>query len=194
MTTCPECGSVGPESFGECPTCGARMNGVEATGLTENCDHCGELIAADSEACPACGKLHVEAFCLKHADRRAEGQCVVCGDALCEACNRGGETHFLCDTHRAVPVVQGWAQVYTTSDDLEAQLIRDNLQAEGVDARVLSQKDHFALPVDLGDLSPVRVLVPAYEYADAAELIAVHRDANGDVRFGDGGEETPPAA
>lgn len=185
MTTCPECGSSGPDSFGECPTCGARLNTIEADGPTADCPHCGERIAADAEACPACGDLHVEAACAKHADRSAEGQCVICGTTLCADCNKGGDTHFLCETHREIPVVQGWAQVYSTSDDLEAQLIRDNLDAEGVDARVLSQKDHFALPVDFGDLSPVRVLVPAYDYAEAARVIAEHRNALGDVQFGD---------
>ena len=185
MTTCPECGSSGPDSFGECLTCGARQHGVETIGLTADCPHCGERIAADAEACPACGHLHVEASCAHHADVKAKGQCVVCGDTLCKACNKGGENHFLCETHRTIPVVQGWAQVYSTSDDLEAQLIRDNLEAQGVDARVLSQKDHFALPVDFGDLSPVRVLVPAYDYVAAAELIASHRNSSGDVQFGD---------
>lgn len=57
-----------------------------------------------------------------------------------------------------------------------------------MDARVLSQKDHFSLPVDVGDLSPVRVLVPAYAYDEAQRLLAEHRDASGDVAFGDGEE------
>lgn len=113
---------------------------------------------------------------------------MVCGSAVCGGCNKGGDKHYLCETHSQIPVVEGWAQVYTTSDDLEAQLIRENLAAEGVDARVLSQKDHFSLPVDLGDLSPVRVLVPAYAYQDAERVLAEHRNARGDVAFGDGEE------
>lgn len=185
MTTCPECGSLGPDSFGECPTCGARQNGAEAIGPTADCPRCGERISADAEACPACGHLFAEAACAKHADRKAESQCVICGTAMCKDCNKSVDTHFLCENHRDIPVVQGWAQVYGASDDLEAQLIRDNLEAEGVDARVLSQKDHFAIPVDLGDLSPVRVLVPAYDYAEAIGVIAAHRNALGDVQFGD---------
>lgn len=185
MTICPECGSTIPDSFGECPTCGARQNGGGTAGPTMDCPHCGDRIAADAEACPACGHLHVAAACSNHADRPATGQCVICGQAVCEECNKGGDTHFLCEAHASIPVVQGWAQVYTTSDDLEAQLIRDNLQAEGIDSRVLSQKDHFAVPVDLGDLSPVRVLVPAYDYTEAAELITGHLNASGEVQFGE---------
>lgn len=187
MTTCPECGSTIPDSFGECPTCGAPQKSIEATGPTVDCPHCGERISADAEACPACGHLHVEASCSNHADRTANGQCVICGMAVCADCNKGGDAHFLCGAHQAIPVVQGWAQVYTTSDDLDAQLIRDNLQAEGLDSRILSQKDHFVVPVDFGDLAPVRVLVPAYDYSEAADLIAGHLNASGEVQFGEEG-------
>jgi len=78
---------------------------------------------------------------------------------------------------------QGWAQVYSTNDDMEAELIRDNLQADGIDAQVLSQKDHFALPVDLGDLAQVRVLVPAYDWEVAEQLITGHLDHDGEINF-----------
>ena len=159
---------------------------------TVTCKKCGEEIASDSEACPACGVLLVSASCMIHPERAAEGGCVVCGADLCAECNKGGDAHYLCDAHKDVQVVQGWAQVYTTSDELEAQLIRDNLEEEGVDSRVLSQKDHFSLPVDMGDLSQVRVLVPAYSYEEAADLIERHMDESGEVSFGTG-EETPLA-
>jgi hypothetical protein len=79
-------------------------------------------------------------------------------------------------------VVAGWAQVYSTSDDVEAALIRDNLQSEGIDAEILSQKDS-SFAIDLGDLSPVRVLVPAFEYQGASEVISGHMDAAGEVQF-----------
>lgn len=156
---------------------------------TQSCPHCGETIAADAEACPACGHLHIAEQCDRHGDREAKGVCVICDAALCDDCNCGGETHFICEDHRQIPVEQGWAQVYTTSDDLEAQLIRGNLEEAGVDARVLSQKDHFAVPVDLGDLSPVRVMVPAFSYEEAMHLIAMHMDGAGEVRFGDDEED-----
>lgn len=186
MSTCPECGSTAPDSFAQCPTCGAMSEMSMAPPV--DCNHCGERISSDADACPACGELRESRQCAQHADRAARGQCVVCGASVCEGCNRGGDNHYLCDTHQAIPVVEGWAQIYTTSDDIEAELIRENLEAEGLDARVLSQKDHFSLPVDLGDLSPVRVLVPAYAYQDAQRLLADHRDARGDVAFGDGAE------
>jgi hypothetical protein len=194
MTTCNECGSVVPESFAECQTCGALFNGLDAVTVVEACPHCGEQIASEAEACPACGEMRTDVQCARHAERQAEGQCVVCGRAMCGDCNQGGDQHYLCADHSDIAVVQGWAQVYSTADDLAAQLIRENLQAEGVDARVLSQKDHFSIPVDLGDFSPVRVLVPAYAYTAAASLIAEHMDETGEVRFGDQQDETAPRA
>jgi hypothetical protein len=147
------------------------------------CPHCGEQVAADSDSCIACGHLHVEGKCTLHPERTAEGVCVMCGTALCEECNRGAGTMFVCAEHSAVPLMDGWAQVYTTSDDFEAELIRDNLEAEGIDAQVLSQKDHFSFTVDIGDLSPVRVLVPAFAYQDAQELLAAHKSMTGEVSF-----------
>lgn len=192
MATCPECGSLAPDSFGECPTCGNSLTApFGGSDRTEACSNCSEEISVDAEACPACGTLRERRSCETHGDVNAEGQCVVCGRALCENCNHGGK-HFVCDDHRTVPLLQGWAQVYSTTDDLEAQLIRDNLEAEGVDARVLSQKDHFSIPVDMGELSPVRVLVPAFLYMDATNLLAEHTNASGEVRFGDE-EGAPPA-
>jgi hypothetical protein len=161
---------------------------------TQICPHCGETIASDVEACPACGHLHVEANCMNHSDRKAEGECVICGDPVCAECNKGGDTHFLCEVHGGIPVEQGWAQVYSAGDDLEAQLIRDHLEAEGLDARVLSQKDHYAVPVDLGDLSAVRVLVPAYDYIEASDLIRSHTEPDGSVSFADDSEEMPSGA
>jgi hypothetical protein len=88
----------------------------------------------------------------------------MCGLAVCDECDNDAEMHHACPDHADVPVIQGWAQIYTTSDTVEADLIRENLQSEGVDAEVLSQKDR-SFNVDLGDLSPVRILVPAYDYS-----------------------------
>jgi hypothetical protein len=51
-----------------------------------------------------------------------------------------------------------------------------------MDAAVLSQKDR-TFGVDLGELSPVRVLVPAYEYAEAMKVLGEHMDVTGEVSF-----------
>ncbi|MEX2584437.1 MAG: DUF2007 domain-containing protein [Gemmatimonadota bacterium] len=79
-------------------------------------------------------------------------------------------------------MIQGWAQVYSTASEFEAQLLRDNLMAEEVDARIFSQKDNM-LSVELGELSIVRILVPAWEYEQASGIIRQHMDAEGEVTF-----------
>jgi hypothetical protein len=89
----------------------------------------------------------------------------------------------VCADHAQIPLISGWAQVYLAADEIEAELIRENLAAEGIEARVLSQKDHFSFAVDLGELSQVRVLVPAYAFAETVAVIARHADARGGVSF-----------
>lgn len=79
-------------------------------------------------------------------------------------------------------VIQGWAQVYTTTSEFEAQLLRDNLQAEGINARIFSQKDNM-LSVDLGELSIVRLLVPAWEFEHADRIVRDHLDGEGALVF-----------
>lgn len=79
-------------------------------------------------------------------------------------------------------MVQGWAQLYTTASEFEAYLILENLQAEGIHAYFFSQKDRV-LALQLGELSIVRLLVPAWEYDTALEIIRSHMDREGEVVF-----------
>jgi uncharacterized C2H2 Zn-finger protein len=150
---------------------------------TIRCPRCEQEIHAEGPACPACGHIHAGSLsCDRHPDRAATGVCVVCGLAVCDECDNDAEMHHACPEHADVPVIQGWAQIYTTSDTIEADLIRENLQSEGVDAEVLSQKDR-SFNVDLGDLSPVRILVPAYNYIDAVRVLGRHMDSSGEIVF-----------
>jgi hypothetical protein len=150
---------------------------------TISCPNCEQEIAADAEACPACGHIHGDGIdCQRHPDRTAGAICVVCGDAVCDECDEGKSPHHACPDHGAVSIIEGWAQIYTTSDSFEANLIRENLEAEGLDAAVLDQKD-TSFNVDMGDLSPVRILVPAFEYLNALSLLAKHMDRLGEVSF-----------
>ena len=150
---------------------------------TIRCPNCEQEIDAEGPSCPACGHIHRGIMqCERHTERTATGVCVVCGSPVCEQCDVEDELHHACPDHAAVPVIEGWAQIYTTSEEVEADLIRDNLQSEGIDAAVLSQKDR-SFAVDLGELSPVRVLVPAYDYLDAIGILGQHMDLRGEVVF-----------
>lgn len=179
MNECPACGTLLRDGHAACPGCGREVREESRT-----CEHCKETIAADAATCPACGHLAAPTTCDRHPDREAPGRCALCGVALCAECDHGQGHYHLCEDHRDVPVTEGWAQVLAIPDEVEAHLIEDNLHAEGIEARVLSQKDHFAIPVGFGDLSRVRIVVPTYAYREAERLIAAHSDAAGEVSFG----------
>jgi len=174
MLTCSHCSAHFDEAFGRCPVCGQ-----EAT--EHHCPRC-DTVFQSGDACPACGALLHEAPCEAHPARAAEARCVICGRALCSLCRRDDGRIGLCAEHAGVPIIQGWAQVYSTTSEFEAQLVRDNLRAEGISAQVYSQKDR-AFSVDLGELSIVRILVPVWEYAQAMQLIRDRMDADGEVAF-----------
>ena len=63
-------------------------------------------------------------------------------------------------------VIEGWAEVMRTSDELEAGWQADLLRESGIEAQVLSQKDR-ANVVTFGGLSVVRLLVPAFRLEEA---------------------------
>lgn len=175
---CPECRTILVEGHVECPGCGLKVR-EEST----HCPKCDETIAADADACPACGHLLIEAECDRHPDRAAVGKCALCDTLMCTECDQGDRYHQ-CAEHASVPIIEGWAEILSLSDEVEAKLIEENLRAEGVDARVLSQKDHSAFPVDLGDLARIRILAPTYAYQEAQRMLASHRDSVGEVSFG----------
>lgn len=145
-----------------------------------HCARCGEDYRG-SDACPACGELREPAVCDHHPDRAAAGRCVVCSRAVCEQCGEERRA-YLCREHQGVPVIEGWAQVYSANTEFEAQLLRENLRAEGIDAQIFSQRD-TTFSVDLGELSIVRLLVPVWEYDNALSLIRDHMDTGGEVTF-----------
>jgi hypothetical protein len=150
---------------------------------TVRCARCDQEVAATEPACPACGHLHQGPVpCARHPDASAQGVCVICGTPACAECDTNDSVACACPDHSHIHVTEGWAQVYSTADSVEAGLIRDNLQSEGIDAAVLSQKDR-TWAVDLGELSQIRILVPAFAYLDATKLLAAHRDTAGEVVF-----------
>lgn len=63
-----------------------------------------------------------------------------------------------------------WIAVYTSSTDYEADLVRDRLDNADIPAVVLTQRDH-AFNVNVGDLSPVHVMVPPEHEATAQRVL-----------------------
>lgn len=177
MQQCANCDAEFAEELEQCPTCGA----VPEEGPVRVCARCGEEYRG-TDACPACGTLDAPVPCQLHPERDAQDRCVVCGQALCEECRASEGRAALCTAHESVRVIEGWAQVYSATSDFEAQLLRDNLRSEGIDAQMFSQRDR-AFSVDLGELSIVRLLVPVWEYERALTVIREHMDSAGEVVF-----------
>ena len=64
---------------------------------------------------------------------------------------------------------EDWVLVYTSGDEVEVEMFRSNLESAGLDARVLSQKDHnFPAP---GDFSVVKLLVQKNDVKSALTYI-----------------------
>jgi predicted amidophosphoribosyltransferase len=149
-------------------------------GVSYTCDRCGtEYTGGDS--CPVCGRLRTAVPCDDDAGQTAHSRCVLCGRAICAPVPDDGDP-ALCAEHCNVPVIEGFAQVYTNNNAFAAQLLVDNLRAEGLDAALYSQSDR-SFPMDLGELSIARVLVPTFEYPQAMELVREYMDTEGEVVF-----------
>jgi hypothetical protein len=154
---------------------------VESPEISEQafqCERCGAEYAG-GEGCPICGLLRAPVAC--EDGSQTNFRCVICEAPVCGS-EPEGTRPVTCQLHEGIPVMEAWAQVYTTSDEIEGGLIVQNLQAEGVDAQLLSQKDGI-FPVDLGELAIVRVMVPTWEYEAAIEIIRAHMDTSGEVSF-----------
>ena len=62
-----------------------------------------------------------------------------------------------------------WLIVYQCAQEYEAEMIKDNLEAAGIGAAILSQKDRsFPAP---GDLSVIKLLVKRDDLKSALEFI-----------------------
>lgn len=85
----------------------------------------------------------------------------------------------MCHAHRALGLVSGWIEVRRTSDELDAEFVAGVLRSAGVEAQVLSQKDH-ANVVTFGGLSIVRVLVPPFRYEEARDVLRAEGLGQGD--------------
>jgi hypothetical protein len=154
---------------------------TETSEATYTCPRC-ESEYTGSDACPVCGTLREGGVpCEDDASKTAHSRCVICGRAVCGDAPEG-RTAALCDEHRTIPVYEGFAQVYSNSNEFAAQLVVENLRAEGIDAILYSQSDR-SFPMDLGELSIARVLVPTFEYQQALQIIREYMDTEGEVVF-----------
>lgn len=64
----------------------------------------------------------------------------------------------------------GWVSAFEASTDFEADLVRDRLGEADIDAVVLTQRDH-SFNLNVGDLSPVHVMVRPEDHGRAREVL-----------------------
>lgn len=65
---------------------------------------------------------------------------------------------------------EDWISILQVGTDYEADLVRDRLDDSGVDAVVLTQRDH-AFNLNVGDLSDVHVMVPPEQVDEARKVL-----------------------
>ncbi len=65
-----------------------------------------------------------------------------------------------------------WVTVFSSGTDYEADLVRDRLDDSGLDAVILTRRDH-AFNLNVGELADVAVLVPIEQVAEARRVLSV---------------------
>ena len=76
--------------------------------------------------------------------------------------------------------LEGWVTVFSTGTDYEADLVRDRLDDGGVDAVILTRRDH-AFNLNVGELANVAVLVPSEQVADAQRILTSARISDAEL-------------
>lgn len=131
------------------------------------CAVCGRPLPPVARACDACGAAIEPPRCHRHPDRAADAECLLCQRPVCARCRHGLASAPLCSDHadvRAYP--GGWVEVYESPHEIHTHLLAEGLRGQGIEARVLSQKDHVYV-VAVGGLSVLRIVVPAAAFAAA---------------------------
>lgn len=154
----------------------ARMAGVSGARESEAiCGACRAPIDAGAEFCPSCGaSLDDDARCRRHADRAAVGRCIVCRAPLCEQCQRTRDGRSVCEEHGDLTFVEGWAVAGGAATVLEAEILKGQLEASGVEAEVLSNTIAPILGAPgLFDVNPLVAPFPHRESGGGALLVLV---------------------
>ncbi|MDZ7290969.1 MAG: hypothetical protein ONB44_12330 [candidate division KSB1 bacterium] len=151
------------------------------------CENCGAGASSQDQFCMACGVAFEEnPTCDIHPATAAIALCVVCKKRLCADCSFVKHGRYVCEEHRKVELIEGWATALATSTRLEAELQQQHLERLGIPAVVLSntiepQIGTFGL-FEINPVTPlvlyrelgsgrIRLLVPARELVHAQSCL-----------------------
>jgi hypothetical protein len=90
------------------------------------------------------------------------------GIAICPDCNMPLVDSIELNNYTELSE-EDWVLVYTAFNDIDADMLKENLESAGISASILSQKDSsFPAP---GDLSTIKLFVKKADVSDALEFI-----------------------
>lgn len=74
-----------------------------------------------------------------------------------------------------------WKEVYKTSDFIEAEMIKSNLDGAGINAVIFSKEDRMRLNLSYVGSAPIKILVNEKDYETAIEIINDINNTNFEV-------------
>lgn len=150
------------------------------------CSLCESEVKNNDDFCPNCGSLFIDDVkCSVHENVKAKGVCVICCEPYCLEC--GLLVHdriFLCNEHSEYEILEGMVRIYGSSDSLQIDLAKTNLENEGLHPFIFSRK---ASPMHIGGvdyslfnasgeydghiINEIKLMVPVQELIRAEEIL-----------------------
>jgi hypothetical protein len=140
------------------------------------CSFCENEIKQDDDYCPNCGTLFTEFVkCTEHADKDANGVCVICSTPYCAECGLFVDDRiFLCNNHSEHETIEGMACVLCADDSMQIELLKSNLEAEGLHPFIFSRKAssiHSSIAYTGNSSNDWSLMVPFQEVNRAEEIL-----------------------
>ena len=140
------------------------------------CSFCESEVKNDDDFCPNCGTLFVEDVkCSVHEEIKAEGVCVICASSYCGECGLFVDDRiFLCNDHSEYETIEGMACVLYADDSMQIELIKSNLEAEGLHPFTFPRNIssiHSSIAYTGNNSNNWPLMVPFYEVNRAEEIL-----------------------
>jgi hypothetical protein len=148
------------------------------------CMRCESPAEETDTYCRNCGGVFADNLpCSIHGSRAASGVCVICALACCDECGGDRNGTFLCDKHWEYEVQEGYARVFGSIDNVQAQHVTSCLKQAGFHpffySRGFNPGPGMVGPVVLGairnygnhPIAEMKVLVPYAEVLEADRVL-----------------------